>query len=277
LLRRTTTLFTLALATTLPIIGGGLATGAASAKETRQSTLKFEDFESAQGRRTSGTSFAHQVGGSDDASIVNAGGKAGKVYRLELEAGTIHGNPSGNHGVVAMVPLPRQVDNACIRYRIRFGDNFDWSKGGKLPGLSGVAPGVSPTYPAGGGNPGDKGWSGRLMWGSGGAVESYMYYPDQPYTYGQGFDWSGKVSDGRWHHLRQCYVMNTVGKDNGKLRAWLDGTPVLNRTDFVYRLKSSVHISHMMWSIFRGGATMDWAGRRDSHIDFDRVRVTTRS
>jgi len=30
-----------------------------------------------------------------------------------------------------------------------------------------------------------------------------------------------------------------------------------------------------MWSIFRGGATMDWAGRRDSHLDIDGVRVTT--
>jgi hypothetical protein len=266
---------TLALATALPLAGGGLATGAASAERARQTTLKFEDFESGQARRASNTSFADQVGRSDDASIVNAGGKAGKVYRLKLEAGTIHGNPSGNHGVVAMVSLPRQVDNACIRYRVRFGKNFDWSKGGKLPGLSGVAPGVSPTTPAGGGNPGDKGWSGRLMWGSGGSISSYMYYPEQPYTYGQGFNWSRKVSDGRWHSLRQCYVMNTVGKENGVLRAWLDGAQVLNRTDFVYRRKNSVHISHMMWSIFRGGATMDWAGRRDSHIDFDRVRITT--
>ena len=63
-----------------------------------------------------------------------------------------------------MVPLARQVDNACLSYDLRFDANFDWSLGGKLPGLSGVAPGVSPTLPAGGGNPGDKGWSGRLMW-----------------------------------------------------------------------------------------------------------------
>jgi hypothetical protein len=266
LLRRTTAVFILALVTALPLGVVGLTTGTATAGKTRTTTLISADFESSRSPRMS----------SDDSSIVDVGGTAGRVYRIRLQAGTIRGNPSGNHGVVAMVALPRQVNNACIRYRIRFGKGFDWSKGGKLPGLSGVAPGVSPTLPSGGGNPGDKGWSGRLMWGPRGVVESYMYYPTQPSYYGQGFTWKGRVSDGRWHVLRQCYVMNTVGKRNGVLRAWLDGTRVLNRTNHVYRRKNTVHISHLMWSIFRGGATMDWAGRWDSHIDFDQVRITTR-
>ena len=103
-----------------------------------------------------------------------------------------------------------------------------------------------------------------------------MYHPSQPSHYGQGFAWSQKVDDGRWHVLRQCYVMNTVGQQDGVLRAWLDGANVLDRTNFDYRRRGTVHISHLMWSIFRGGATMDWAGKRDSHIDFDRVRITTR-
>jgi hypothetical protein len=271
LLRRTTPVFTLALAIALPLAAVGSFTGgSAAAAGTERVTLMYASFDS-QPRGT--TTWD---GGSDDSFILNGGDDGGKIYRVVLEADTIRSYPAGNNGVVAMKTLPRQVDNACIRYRIRFGTGFDWSKGGKLPGLSGVAPGVSPTLPAGGGNPGDKGWSGRLMWGSSGSMKSYMYYPTQPYHYGQGFGWSRRVDDGRWHVLRQCYRMNTVGKKNGVLRAWLDGVRVLNRTDFVYRLKNTVHISHMMWSIFRGGSTMDWAGQRDSHIDFDRVRITTR-
>ncbi len=265
MLRRTFTVFSLALGTALSLVVVGSPTGAASAEANRRATLWSADFESNQASRMS----------SDDVSIVNVGGTAGKVYRVALEAGTIHSNPSGNNGVVAMVGLSRSVDDACIRYRVRFDKGFDWSKGGKLPGLSGVAPGVSPTLPSGGGNPGDKGWSGRMMWGPNGSIESYMYYPAQPSTYGQGFWWSRGLGDGAWHVLRQCYVMNTVGKKDGVLRAWLDGAQVLNRTDFVYRTTTNVHISHMMWSIFRGGSTMDWAGDRDGHIDFDKVRITT--
>lgn len=261
----------LALATASPVAVVGLGSGAASAGTTT-ATMLFNDFESTRVGRVSTTPYA-----SDDSSIVDVGGTAGRVYRLTLEAGTIRSNPSGNNGVVSVVPLPREVNNACIRYRIRFQDGFDWSKGGKLPGLSGVADGVSPSLPAGGGNPGSKGWSGRIMWGPSGSMESYMYYPTQPEYYGQGFGWARRLDDGRFHTIRQCYIMNTVGKRNGVLRAWLDGTVVLNKTNFVYRTKRSVHISHMMWSIFRGGSTMDWAGSRDNYIDFDRVRITTRS
>ena len=126
--RRTITVFILALATASPLAVLGLAgTGAASAEETRRTTLRFADFESAGASRTSSSAFAREFGtgdGSDDSSILDVGGRAGHVYRLGLDAGTIHGNPSGNHGVVAMVPLPREVDNACIRYRIRFGTRF---------------------------------------------------------------------------------------------------------------------------------------------------------
>ncbi len=280
MLRRTTYVFLLALAIALPLAVVGTANDPASAGKARRATLLFASFDSLATGQMTGTKFQSQFGGVqyanwifDDSTVASAE----KSYRVRLEAGTINGNPSsGNHGIALAVPLARQVNNACIRYRIRFGENFDWSKGGKLPGLSGVAPGVSPTVPTGGGNPGDKGWSGRLMWGSGGSVSSYMYHPKQPSYYGQGFGWSRRVDDGRWHVLRQCYRMNTVGKKNGVLRAWLDGARVLNRTDFVYRLKNTVHISHLMWSVFRGGATMDWAGHRDSHVDFDRVRVTTR-
>ncbi len=226
-------------------------------------SLLFADFESLRPGRVSDAAFADEFGGNresisglDDSFIVDVGESAGKVYRLWLEGGTIRGSPSsGNHGIALVVPLAKQVDNACIRYHVRFGENFDWSKGGKLPGLSGVAPGVSPTLPAGGGNPGDKGWSGRLVWGSNGSVASYVYHPRQPYKYGQGFGWSQGVDDDRWHVLRQCYRMNTVGQQDGVLRAWLDGAMVLDRTDMVYRLKNTVHISHLMWSIFRGGAT----------------------
>ena len=50
---------------------------------------------------------------------------------------------------------------------------------------------------------------------------------------------------------------------------------VVNLNNYVFRERSDVHISHLMWSLFRGGSTMDWAGNWDSSIDLDNVRVTT--
>ena len=211
----------------------------------------------------------------DDSSVRADSRGTGKVYRLTLDPGTIRSAPAGNNGIVVTVPLSRAVDVACLSYEVRFDPRFHWSKGGKLPGLSGVAPGVEASRPAGGGHPGDKGWSGRLMWHNGGRITSYLYGPRQSSYYGDSVSWNRAVVAGRWHTIEQCYVMNTVGLANGRLQAWFDGEQVLNRGNMVYRTRADVHVTHLMWSIFRGGGTLDWAGSRSSHIDFDDVRVTT--
>jgi hypothetical protein len=224
------------------------------------------------------TSFGGQLwpGRNFDDSSVQADSRGtGKVYRLKLDAGTIRSNPAGNNGIVVTVPLSRAVDVACLSYEVRFDPRFDWSKGGKLPGLSGVAPGIEPTLPAGGGYPGDKGWSGRLMWNEGGRIISYLYGPRQRSFHGDSVPWNKAVVAGRWHTIEQCYVMNTVGLANGRLQTWFDGAQVLNVGNMVWRTRYDVHATHLMWSVFRGGSTLDWAGSRSGHIDFDDVRVTT--
>ena len=226
----------------------------------------------------------------EDASVAADTRGSGHVFRLRLEAGTIWRKPTGNHGIVTFVNLPKQVDNACMSYDIRFSSGFDWSKGGKLPGLSGVAPGVDEGLPAGGGKPGDKGWSGRLMWrtpttldpavakqGSPDMATQYMYSASQQDYYGDVLPWMQRFVAGTWHHVKICYVMNTVGRADGVLRTWLDGNPGLDRTGYVYRTRNDVHIGDLMWSIFRGGSTLDWAGDTTGYVDIDNVLITTQS
>jgi hypothetical protein len=243
-------------------------------------------FDSLTTGQMTGAGFQSQIGGPlygssafDDSTVVADSRGTGKAYRLRLEAGTIRSNPAGNNGIVLVVPLSRQVDNACLSYDIKFDANFDWSMGGKLPGLSGVAPGVSPSLPAGGGNPGDKGWSGRLMWNSNGKILNYNYGPRQVSQYGDGVHWPTYAKRGTWHTVKVCYTMNSVGANggnaDGKLQSWLDGVQQVNITNHVFRERTDVHIGHIMWSVFRGGSTMDWAGGWDSWIDFDNVRITT--
>ena len=242
--------------------------------------------------RVSPQSFMRTLGGSDkrrssydDSSVVRAGGH-GKVMRVHLSAHTIRTNPGGNNGIVVISKLRHKVNNACLSYDARFDSKFDWSKGGKLPGLLGVAPGVSPSVPAGGHPAGSKGWSGRLMWlgpkiyhtkTRSNTVVSYMYSPKQKSQYGDNVSWGHGFKRGKWMRMKQCFTMNTVGKANGVLAGYINGHRVLNKHNYVFRTRSDVGISHLAWSVFRGGGTMDWASSRAGSIDFDNVKVTTRS
>ncbi len=223
------------------------------------------------------------AGAYDDMSIV-ADGRGGKAVRTVLRAGTTHSLPTANdNGNNLFITLPGTYDQACMSYDIRFDSNFDWSLGGKLPGLEGVAPGTSVAAPTGG-NQTDFGWSGRMMWLGPAAYKwagplnmavSYMYHPGQAGTYGDNVRWNTAFVAGTWHTVKQCHTMNTVGRADGVLTAWIDGTKVVDQTDYVYRTRDNVHITHIVFSIFRGGNTINWAGNRDSTIDIDNIAITS--
>jgi hypothetical protein len=218
----------------------------------------------------------------DDMSIIDDG-RGGKAVRTILKANTIHSKPGGDNGNNLFVSLPKNYDKACISYDIRFDSNFEWAYGGKLPGLEGVAPGVSPSTPSGG-NSTTQGWSGRMMWLGPGSYSwagptnmavSYMYHPGQSSQYGDNVKFNKPFVAGTWHTIKQCYTMNTVGKSDGILQGWMDGQQTVNFNNYVYRTRSDVHISHLMFSLFRGGGTMDWASKRNGYVDIDNMVITT--
>jgi hypothetical protein len=254
-------------------------------------TLVNATFDSLPTGRVTAEGFVSALGGGntneypyDDSSIVADSRGSGKVYRLKLDAGSYRDYPAGNNGIVSFIALKREVDNACVSYDIKFDGTFDWSLGGKLPGLQGTAPGVSVGTPTGGGYPGDKGWSSRGMWlgprayswaGPTNMAVSYVYGPRQESYYGDNEQWKKAFVAGRWHTVKQCHTMNTVGSANGRLQAWMDGVQVLDIDDHVYRTRNDVHIKHLNWSIFRGGGSREWSGSRTGYVDIDNVRVTT--
>lgn len=212
---------------------------------------------------------------------------SGNVVRTTLTKGKTIQSSGEGRGNVLMIKLPRAYDSACMSYDVRFAGKVDFSAGGKLPGFVGVAPGTSPSTPAGGGSTAH-GWSGRLMWlGSkmwkvvrdsnrSNLVVTYLYHPGQNRQWGDNVSWgTTSFKPNVWHKVRQCHVMNTVGKADGVLQTWFDGKRVLNAKDVVYRTDPAVHITHFDWSIFRGGDG-SWAGSTTSHVDMDNLKITAR-
>lgn len=170
----------------------------------------------------------------------------------------------GGAGFLMPVPELRQVDRACLRYRVRFQPNFDFVKGGKLPGLYGGQ------GPSGGDEiTGKNGFSMRFMWRKEGQGEVYEYVVDKDSEYGE------SVGRGRWHFtpgkwttIEQEIVLNDPKQENGIVRVWIDGQPVLEQDGVIYRTTDRVRIDGLMFSTFFGGHGEGWRTPRDQYIDF---------
>lgn len=268
------------------------AAPAPAATLPRQKTIISADFDDTRRGPVDATSFRKQVGPTSK----HNGGYAGMTYRKDyrgsgnvvrtkLSGGKYIKSKGEGRGNVLMFKLPGSYDSACMSYDVRFAAPFEFSAGGKLPGLVGVAPGVSPGTPAGGGST-KHGWSGRLMWlGSkmwkfvrdadrSNMVVTYLYHPGQAREFGDNVAWGSSFTQGVWHHVRQCHELNTIGKHDGILKTWFDGRLVLSEDDVVYRTDPQVHITHFDWSIFRGGDSAVWAAPEDAYVDMDNLQIS---
>lgn len=249
------------------------------------------NFDSLPQGHISGAAYAKAFPGSptadgvyQDMAIVKDVRGGGNILRTALYANTYHSSPNGRqNGAAFSIRLPQSYDRACISYELNFSRAFGFSWGGKLPGLQGASASSGQPVPAAG-KPNPYGWSGRIMWLGPGAYRwagpsnmavSYMYHPEQTADYGDNVRWNVAFAKGTWHRVQQCYVMNTIGKSDGILRAWMDGVQVVDDNAFLYRTMSDVHITQISWNIFRGGHTSDWASPVDGLVYIDNVQVTS--
>lgn len=157
-------------------------------------------------------------------------------------------------------------DRACLQYRVRFEPGFDFVKGGKLPGLYGG------DAPSGGDDvDGENGFSMRFMWREEGQGELY------PYVVGREGDSIGQgmwhFPTGQWVTLEQEVILNTPEEANGLARVWVDGEPILELQNLVYRTTEDVTIDGLMFSSFFGGTGEEWRSPRDQSVDFSAFRI----
>ncbi|KAK4688832.1 hypothetical protein P7C73_g1269, partial [Tremellales sp. Uapishka_1] len=135
--------------------------------------------------------------------------------------------------------------NATLQYSVYFPIDFDFVKGGKLPGLYGGHKGCS------GGNAAVDCFSTRMMWRTGGKGELYLYAPKDKQTpslcqtapqsvcdsqYGLSIGrgaWTFPRGD--WTTIRQDVWLNTPGQNDGGFNVWINGRLVISANDVYYR------------------------------------------
>lgn len=177
-------------------------------------------------------------------------------------------------GAQWMAQLPPR-DSYALEYRVRFAADFEWVRGGKLPGLAGGA------TPSGGFfNP--DGFTSRYMWRPEGRLVVYLYWAGQPSAangtgvqYGEDLDLGVTLERGREYVLRQRVTLNTPGKPDGRLEVWVDGRLVLDRGDLLFRNEpgKTWQIDRFFFSTFHGGNDPSWAPSRDVTVRFDDFHV----
>ncbi len=167
-----------------------------------------------------------------------------------------------------------RFDDLYCSYYLRFEPDFDFVKGGKLPGLAGGAANTGGRKPTGA-----DGWSARMMWRAGGEVVQYVYHVDQPTIYGEDFHWDqgGQrfFRPGTWHRVEHRIVINTPGRRDGIVQGWFDGALALDRRNVRFRDVDAFSIDVFAFSTFFGGSDPTWAPTKDEQITFDQFVIAT--
>lgn len=190
----------------------------------------------------------------------------GKVLKVIYPKGAI-GPKEG--GIQFDKPL-EEANAYYLDYYIKFGEGFNFVKGGKLPGLTSGGE----TYTGGIHPDNGEGWSARYMWVDEGEIIVYFYHLDMKHKWGDAVRLHTKFQPGRWYRITQYIKINEADKFDGKMYVWIDGKNVLADDSVRYRIAPLGKINSFYFSTFFGGNTPDWAPTKDEAIFFDDMVVS---
>ncbi|KNC81589.1 hypothetical protein SARC_06090 [Sphaeroforma arctica JP610] len=178
---------------------------------------------------------------------------------------------------------------ATLEYEVYFPKDFEWTLGGKLPGMHGGSRKCSGGYFA----QGDDCFSTRLMWRADGDAEAYMYIPMALQTEDlcskcSGYPSGTKCKDishcslnrgafsfnaGKWNKIKQQIWLNEAGSSDGWFGLYHDNNKVMVE-DITYRSSDKVPLSGLYFSSFFGGDGEKYAPAHDQTLNFRGIKLT---
>ncbi|KAF9445950.1 polysaccharide lyase family 14 protein [Macrolepiota fuliginosa MF-IS2] len=183
--------------------------------------------------------------------------------------------------------LEEGANEVLVSYRMMLSDDWEWVRGGKLPGFFG---GIGPfAYNCTGGRQEDRCqcFNLRPMWRPKGVGELYTYLPlvesnseilkkvppqsiqDPNYGFSVGrgaFNWVKAV--GNWIAVACRIKLNAIGCSDGEVQLWVDGEPVITVHGLLLRQSNQSIIKGMHFQTFFGGHTQEWASPKDQKAWF---------
>lgn len=219
-------------------------------------------------------------------SIVSSPAVSGRSMRHQM----LEGQHKGAEAAVFFEEHGVFPEEAWARFYLRFSEGFEVVEGGgKLPGWSsnyedahsGIpADGTNKWSARGGFRPAENTFKDQFSPGDADPatvpieLTYYVYHADMNQNFGEQFHWDGEYQREKWYKIDQYAKVNTPGEADGVLRAWVDDTPVFNRTDLRMRDRGHEDIkirTHKLQTYYGGG----WPSPADNFVFFDEYRVST--
>ncbi|KAK7687084.1 hypothetical protein QCA50_009584 [Cerrena zonata] len=173
-----------------------------------------------------------------------------------------------------------QFHSMLLTYEVAFDTNFQFVKGGKLPGLRG---GPEPDGCSGGSAAnGSNCFSTRLMWRKQGEGEVYAYIltPNKICDNSDfkcnsdGFGTSiqrGAFSfvPGQWNRVSMLVRLNEpTDTANGQVAMWYNNVDAIDQQALAYRQSEAINVGGLYLSTFFGGNDDSWASPQTVHSYF---------
>ncbi len=210
------------------------------------------------------------VGVIDNTRVLRVKNGPGAVIEIDLPKGSLSPKSTQVKGGVAFQWRPNRLDStpsACLGYSVWVPNDFDFKRGGTLPGLYGAGDSGRDDKPV---------FAARFMWREGGKSEVLATMPLNGESRTQTIDPEAfKLQPGKWTRLEQEVVLNTPGLKDGVLRVWVDGVQVIEKTQLVLRENAQVVFGGVQADAFYGGADSSYASPKDTKIRISPFEVRT--
>jgi hypothetical protein len=203
----------------------------------------------------------------ENARIVRVKESASPVLEVSLPKGSLGPRATtGTPGGVGFQWRPAGLTTAkaaCLSYSVWLPDDFDFKRGGTLPGLFGVAEDRRGAERSA--------FAVRFMWRDAGAGELLTTLPVAGMT---GYDQRTSTSDsdafrlqtGRWRRLEQEVVLNTPEKKDGAIKVWADGRLVVDRKNVMLRETASGAFAGVQADAHYGGGDSSFIAPKDTML-----------
>lgn len=159
----------------------------------------------------------------------------------------------------------RQPKSECVSlaYNIEINENFEFVKGGKLPGIYG-----GKANSGGVKTDGHDGFSVRLIWDHVGLVYPYVYHAE---VLKWGDRLGGGFKLGEKSNIEISVKLNKINKKDGAIKITVNNHSNIFE-NIIFRKNESIKIDGIFFSTFFGGNNVSFAAKKNEYILMENFR-----